>query len=74
MPHFARTAKANTAFLVNSNDESIIIVRRGSAEVSTPQGSTHVEQGQMITIQGARQSPVQDRSRARPGRLGFMVQ
>ena len=39
--------------LVNSNDESIIIVRRGSAEVSTPQGSTHVDQGQMITIQGS---------------------
>jgi hypothetical protein len=39
--------------LVNSNDESIIIVRRGSAEASTPQGSTHVDQGQMITIQGS---------------------
>ena len=38
--------------LVNSDSETQVIVRRGSADVSTPDGSTHVEQGQMITIQG----------------------
>ena len=38
--------------LVNSDAETQVIVRTGSADVSTPQGSTHVEQGQMITIAG----------------------
>ncbi|HTU33208.1 MAG TPA: DUF6600 domain-containing protein [Candidatus Acidoferrum sp.] len=38
--------------LVNSNAESIITVRSGAADVSTPQGSTHVSDNQMITIEG----------------------
>ena len=38
--------------LVNSNAETQVIVRNGSAEVSTPQGTTHVEKGQMITVAG----------------------
>jgi len=38
--------------LVNSNAETQVIVRSGSADVSTPQGSTHVEKGQMITVAG----------------------
>jgi hypothetical protein len=38
--------------LVNSNGETIIDVRKGSAEISTPQGSTRVERDQRITIQG----------------------
>ena len=38
--------------LVNSDAETKIIVRTGSADVSTPQGSTHVGAGQMITIAG----------------------
>ena len=38
--------------LVNSDSETKITVRGGSADISTPQGSTHVEQGQVITIQG----------------------
>jgi FecR protein len=38
--------------LVNSDSESIAVIRRGGADVSTPQGSTHVNEGQMITIQG----------------------
>ncbi|HLY63498.1 MAG TPA: DUF6600 domain-containing protein [Terriglobia bacterium] len=38
---------------VDSNSQqTILTVRRGQAEVSTPQGSTTVEEGQMITIQG----------------------
>jgi hypothetical protein len=38
--------------LVNSDNETIIDVRRGSAEISTPQGSTVVQHDQRITIQG----------------------
>ena len=38
--------------LVNSDGETQVTVRDGSAEVSEPQGSTQVERGQMITIQG----------------------
>jgi hypothetical protein len=37
---------------VNSDGETIVDVRKGSAEISTPQGSTHVERDQRITIQG----------------------
>ena len=37
---------------VNSNDESDVIVREGSADITEPQGSTHVNAGQMISIQG----------------------
>jgi hypothetical protein len=39
--------------LVNSDDETQVIVRRGAADVTTPQGSTRVENGQMITIHGS---------------------
>ncbi len=42
--------------LVNSNAETQVIVRSGSADVSTPQGSTHVEKGQMITVAGTRKT------------------
>ena len=38
--------------MVNSDSETKVTIRSGSADISTPQGSTHVEQGQMITIQG----------------------
>jgi len=38
--------------LVNSDNETIVDVRKGSAEISTPQGSTHVGRDQRITIQG----------------------
>jgi hypothetical protein len=38
--------------LVNSDGETIVDVRSGSAEISTPQGSTRVERDQRITIQG----------------------
>jgi hypothetical protein len=38
--------------LVNSDAETEITVRSGSADISTPQGSTHVDAGQLITIVG----------------------
>ena len=37
---------------VNSDSETQVIVREGTAEVTTPQGSTKLEKGQLITIQG----------------------
>jgi hypothetical protein len=52
--------------LVNSDDETQVIVRRGSAEISTSQGSTRVERGQLITISGT-DSPQYRVDRA-PGR------
>jgi hypothetical protein len=52
--------------LVNSDAETEIIVRSGSADVSTPEGSTHVNAGQMITIAGT-DSP-QYRIDSAPGR------
>jgi hypothetical protein len=38
--------------LVNSDGETIVDVRKGTAEISTPQGSTHVGRDQRITIHG----------------------
>ncbi len=52
--------------LVNSDAETEVIVRRGSADVSTPQGSTHVNEGQMITVAGT-DNP-QYKTAAAPGR------
>ena len=43
---------ASFRVIVNSNDETEVIVRRGSVEVSTPQGSTRVGEGQIATIHG----------------------
>jgi FecR protein len=37
---------------VNSEGETKVIVRKGSAEIATPQGSTQVEQGQMVIVRG----------------------
>ncbi len=37
---------------VNSETETEVIVRDGEAEITTPQGSTRVPSGQMITVQG----------------------
>ncbi len=36
--------------LVNSNAETQVIIRNGSAEISTPQGTARINKGQMITI------------------------
>jgi hypothetical protein len=49
------TAQGDYRILVNSDAETKIIVRSGGADVSTPQGSTHVDPGQMITIAGTDQ-------------------
>jgi hypothetical protein len=37
---------------VDSSNQSMVTVRQGEADVSTPQGSTRVESGQLITVQG----------------------
>ena len=52
--------------LVNSDAETQVIVRRGSADISTPQGSEHVDQGQMITVAGTDQP--QSKTDSAPGR------
>ena len=46
------TGEGSYRILVNSDGETIVDVRKGSAEISTPQGSTRVERDQRITIQG----------------------
>ena len=38
--------------LVNSASETQVIVRRGEADISTPQGSTTLRAGQLITVEG----------------------
>jgi len=55
---------------VNSDGETIVDVRKGSAEISTPQGSTRVERDQRITIQGTADSAQYQVSGA-PGRDGW---
>lgn len=37
---------------VDSNAQTLVTVRGGQANVSTPQGSTQVDSGQLITVQG----------------------
>ena len=37
---------------VDPNDQTLVTVEQGEANVSTPQGSTTVEAGQLITVQG----------------------
>ncbi|HEY2498001.1 MAG TPA: DUF6600 domain-containing protein [Candidatus Angelobacter sp.] len=37
---------------VNSDSETDVIVREGEAEITTPQGSTQVREGEMIAIRG----------------------
>jgi uncharacterized protein DUF6600/FecR-like protein len=37
---------------VNSDSETDVIVRSGEAEITTPQGSTRVKEGELITIHG----------------------
>ena len=37
---------------VNSDSETDVIVRSGEAEITTPQGSTRVREGELITIRG----------------------
>jgi hypothetical protein len=47
-----------------------VIARRGAAEISTPQGSTRLESGQMITVQGTG-SETQYKISDAPGRDDF---
>jgi len=37
---------------VRADGDTEIVVRKGEADISTPQGSTHVEKGQMVTVRG----------------------
>ncbi len=37
---------------INAEGETLVIVRKGSAEIATPQGSTKVEKGQMAIVRG----------------------
>jgi hypothetical protein len=37
---------------INADGDTQVIVRRGSAEIATPQGSTRVEKGQMAVVRG----------------------
>lgn len=50
-----RTGRRESSFriLVTADDHTEVLVRRGEVEVSTPQGSTRVTEGQFITVQGA---------------------
>jgi hypothetical protein len=61
------TGEGSYRILVNSDGETIVDVRKGSAEISTPQGSTRVERDQRITIQGTADSAQYQISGA-PGR------
>jgi uncharacterized protein DUF6600/FecR-like protein len=50
-----RTNRRESSFriLVTADDHTEVLVRRGEVEVTTPQGSTRVGQGQFIAVQGA---------------------
>lgn len=49
-----RPLRKDGVFRIEVNgDETRVIVRKGEADVSTPQGSTRVEKGQLITARGA---------------------
>jgi hypothetical protein len=37
---------------INAEGETLVIVRKGSAEIATPQGSTQIEKGQMAVVRG----------------------
>ena len=50
---------------VNSASLSLVTVRRGQAQISTPQGSTTINEGQQITVEGA-QNPQYQVVSARP--------
>ena len=50
---------------VNSDDMSLVTVRDGQAQVSTPQGSTNVDAGKQITVEGS-QNPQYQIADAQP--------
>jgi len=51
-----QTGEGSFRIQINPDGETIVDVRNGSADISTPQGSTHVERDQRITIQGSADS------------------
>jgi hypothetical protein len=55
--------------LVLSDTETQVIVRNGQAEISTPQGSTHVTKGQLITIRRHGRRTRSTKSLTRPTRI-----
>jgi Family of unknown function (DUF6600)/FecR protein len=46
--------RGNGSYRINvlADDQAEVLVRSGEADISTPQGSTHVRSGQMITVRG----------------------
>src|SRR5271169_7178048 len=50
-----RTERRESSFrvLVTADDHTEVLVRKGEVDITTPQGGTHVTQGQFITVQGA---------------------
>jgi hypothetical protein len=50
-----RTNRGESSFriLVTADDHTEVLVRKGEVDVTTPQGGTHVTEGQFITVQGA---------------------
>ncbi|MBI3477457.1 MAG: FecR domain-containing protein [Acidobacteria bacterium] len=47
-----RRADGRYQITVFSDDRAEVIVRKGEADIATPSGSTHVRNGQMITVTG----------------------
>jgi FecR protein len=52
---------------VRADGDTIVIVRKGDAQISTPQGSTEIHSGQMATIRGS-EAEAQYRVSDAPGR------
>jgi hypothetical protein len=48
-----QTGEGSFRIEISPDGQTIVDVRSGSADISTPQGSTHVERDQRITIQGS---------------------
>ncbi len=44
--------ESSCRIFVASDDETRVIVRKGTVDVTTPQGSTRIEKGDMVTIRG----------------------
>jgi hypothetical protein len=47
-----RRGDGSYRILVTSDDQAEVTVRKGEADISTPQGSTHVRSGQTILVRG----------------------
>ena len=60
----------NYAIYVAGDGHTEVVVRRGSVDISTPQGSTRVDSGQMITVEGTGDQ-TQYKMAGAPGRDDF---